>query len=451
MHNGLAPRSGLRALGSYFLLAGLTFTSAAMASDAVTVTQVTTVADTDANYQPFAQPVPYDDPNAQPDSTGSTDLNDRPAIRVDGKSCRPCCPGCCPGGSAGGYGTGTGGQGMTGGQGTTGGQGLTLSPQQYAALDPTVSAMSFGGGGYLDIPFIVNQFRIRYDDAYDNNFPDRAEYFYAKCGCHGAPAVGPQNAGQAASFVNYQAVRTYLEIRLSRRFSMFAEVPVQFDNIHFPTASSLQTGGLADMNAGFKYNLLNRNGRYLTFQLRTYIPTGNPNLGLGTAHASIEPSLLYWRTLSDRAFIQGQFTDWTALGSSTGNNQPFSGNILEYGGGFGYVVYRRFDPTARSTSYAANLPPQLAPQNYFLVTPLIEGVGWTVLNGYQTNTATLPNSSNLVFPSATQSAAGDTILNLKLGIRFTKGFNSIYTGWAHGMTHDIWYRNMFRLEYRRFF
>ncbi len=427
------PRAGVRGLAVSSFLTGLLMAAPAVAGPPVTrvMTVASTAADLQAaGLQPLTPAPYYEDNSGQEGPAKGADLSNRPTIRVDGKRCYPCPP-------------------RSGSEGTQSNapptsDNLSLTPQQVAARDPEVAAAAYGGGGYLDLPFIVNQFRMRYDDAYDDNAPDRAEYFYAKCGCFRSPnagrlqdphAAGPTNAeNQAADYVNYQAVRTYLELRRSRRFSVFVELPVQFDNIHFPSSVS-NTGGFADMNAGFKYALLARNDRYLTFQLRTYIPTGNSYQGLGTHHVSLEPSLLYWRTLSDRAFIQGQFTDWTPIGGS-----DFAGNILEYGGAFGYVVYRRYDPTARSTPYAATLPPQVAPQNYFLITPLLEGVGWTVLSGKQ-----FTNSGGL------QSAAGDTIFNLKLGVRFTKGFRSVYTGWAHGMTRDIWYRNMFRLEYRRLF
>src|SRR5207248_6321693 len=37
--------------------------------------------------------------------------------------------------------------------------------------------------GYIDSAVPRTQFRLRYDSAYDNNRPDRAAFFYPKCGC----------------------------------------------------------------------------------------------------------------------------------------------------------------------------------------------------------------------------------------------------------------------------
>ena len=400
-------------------------------------------------YEDAEETVPSDPLGAGPmaPATGS------PQILIDGKRC---CPPCRPGYGAGGYGTGgtgTGGTGTTG-DGTSGnvpggtdGLGNTnlgdLTPRQFAALDPEVSGMAFGGGGYLDLPFVVNQFRVRYDDAYDNNRPDRAEYFYAKCGCFNQvqPNAHARGPAQPEKSIDYQDISTYIEKRFSKRFSMFADVPVRFIN---PVVNA-NAGGLANVDAGFKFALLNRNGRYLTFQLRVYAPSGNPGLGLGNGHVSIEPGLLYWRTINDRLFIQGELLNWAPVGGSN-----FAGDILQWGGGIGYVAYRRYDPTARSTRYAANMPPQVAPQNYFLITPLLEGVGWSVLGGQEFIPGFIGNTYTPAL-NVVRSAAGDTIFNIKLGVRFTKGANSLYAGWGHALTQEIWYRNIFRLEYRRFF
>ena len=37
--------------------------------------------------------------------------------------------------------------------------------------------------GYVDFAVPITQFRLRFDAAYDDNRPDRAEFFYGKCGC----------------------------------------------------------------------------------------------------------------------------------------------------------------------------------------------------------------------------------------------------------------------------
>src|SRR5207248_1606921 len=48
-----------------------------------------------------------------------------------------------------------------------------------------------GGGGvdpnYIDAAIPANRFLLRFDAIYDYNRPDRAEFFYPKCGCFGTP------------------------------------------------------------------------------------------------------------------------------------------------------------------------------------------------------------------------------------------------------------------------
>ena len=74
-------------------------------------------------------------------------------------------------------------------------------------------------------------------------------------------------------------------------------------------------------------------------------------------------------------------------------------------------------------------------------------MGWTALGGLETTEA------------GARSAAGDTIVNMKIGVRFGLGdYNqpgggsqlndrvSLYAGYARALTGDVWYRDMFRLE-----
>jgi hypothetical protein len=69
-----------------------------------------------------------------------------------------------------------------------------------------------------------------------------------------------------------------------------------------------------------------------------------------------------------------------------------------------------------------------------------EVVGWTVIDGQ----AFRPNTGVL-------DASGDTIVNLKLGVRGTFGPESIYIGWGTTLTDKWWYEDIARVEYRRLF
>ena len=47
-----------------------------------------------------------------------------------------------------------------------------------------VGGASFSSAaGYVESAIPVTQFRLRYDSMYDDNRPDRADFFYPKCGC----------------------------------------------------------------------------------------------------------------------------------------------------------------------------------------------------------------------------------------------------------------------------
>ena len=56
--------------------------------------------------------------------------------------------------------------------------------------------------GYIDDSSISNKFRVRFDSGTDIEGADRAEFFYAKCGCYRDlpptnPAYDPDAPGRA--------------------------------------------------------------------------------------------------------------------------------------------------------------------------------------------------------------------------------------------------------------
>jgi hypothetical protein len=79
------------------------------------------------------------------------------------------------------------------------------------------------------------------------------------------------------------------------------------------------------------------------------------------------------------------------------------------------------------------------------VVPVVELVGWTVLDGKES----VVHPSGLV---SVEGAAGDTILDIKLGAHL-KFCNScdIYAGYGRPLTGNRWYENIVRVELRLFF
>lgn len=290
------------------------------------------------------------------------------------------------------------------------------APDESLAQAPSSDDIAPGGEmlamfdssvGYIDSAIPASQLRARYDSAYKNNRPNRAEFFYAK----GAP-TGPGLPLPETS-VDYETLEAYLEYAFSSRFSGFFTAPARFLSPEVNTPED----GFGDLDTGFKYAFQRTADAVTTFQLRAFAPTGNPNRGLGTNHVSLEPALLMYRKLSDRIRYEGEFRYWVPIGGT-----DFAGDVIRYGAGL---------------SYGERPPDKL------WLTPVAEIVGWTVLSGKESAT---------FFPGATpvvMNAAGDTIVNAKAGVRVGCGERAnLYFGYGRALTGDVWYKNLYRLEFR---
>jgi hypothetical protein len=271
---------------------------------------------------------------------------------------------------------------------------------------PRVSDSSVG---YIDPALPGDLFRFRFDAAYDDRQPTRAEFFYPKS----AP-LGP-GLPQPEPRVDYQELAAYLELAGSDRLSGFLNLPVRFLN---PEVNADHTG-FSDLDAGFKYAFVYRPDLVATFQFRTYAPTGDAHEGLGTRHVSLEPALLFYDRLTDRVGLESELRLWVPVGGT-----DFAGDIIRYGIGLHYDLYRTCNLT---------------------FTPVVEFVGWTVLDGKESTVT----PSGAVF---VEDAAGQTIVNAKLGLRVKfRDWADLYAGYGRPLTGDRWYENTFRFEFRLFF
>jgi hypothetical protein len=272
--------------------------------------------------------------------------------------------------------------------------------------------------GYIDSAIPRDQFRLRFDAANDDNSPERADFFYSK------NAPGPATD----SHINFQEFNAYLELAANSRLSGFIELPYRFLQ---PDVNSHENG-LGDLNFGFKFALLSEEDRVLTFQFRAYTPTADGLRGLGTHNWNVEPALLFYQRLSDKLTFEAEFRDFMPVYAY----DDFAGNVVRYGVGVSYLVYER---------------------EKFRVAPVVEMVGWTVLSGKEdTSTGEV-------------SAAGDQIVNAKVGVRFffgeadkqgeageageasesSTGWKSdLYLGYGRSLTGAVWYKNIVRVEYR---
>ena len=284
--------------------------------------------------------------------------------------------------------------------------------------------------GYIDDAVVGPKVRIRFDSGLGNHVPDRAEFFYAKCGCYrdlrGNAAFDPDAPGPGPGIVknmNFQQLFLQGEYAVTDRFSAFAEMPLRWIQPQSfapppPGGSFPNQSGISDLRAGVKFAVLSESGQTVTVQLKAFLPTGKASNGLGTDHASLEPALLLHQRVSDRLAIESQIGDWHPFGGSKGvpitASSKFAGDVFFYGIGPSYEVYQ--GTRAR-------------------VAPVVELVGWHVTGGFQT--------------ADVSDASGTNIVNLKFGARaLWDSRHSVYVGYGHALTTATWYDDIVRFEYR---
>jgi hypothetical protein len=261
---------------------------------------------------------------------------------------------------------------------------------------------------FIDSALPRTQARLLVDYADAIHLPTRAEYFQPKGGIPGSP--GPP---LPETNVNYFQISTYGEVGLVPTFSTFMQTPLRFVDAEV----NKDPWGLGDIDLGCKWAFINTPNLLTTFQLRVTIPTAVTS-ALGTDHVSMEPAILANYHLIDNVNLEGEFRYWAPIGGT-----DFAGDILRYGVGVSYKI-----PLTDTIK----------------LTPVVEGIGWTVLGGKEL----VPEGAGAF---TVQSAEG-TIFNLYGGLRLGIGYRaSIYTGYGHALTGPGWYRDIFRLETRFFF
>jgi hypothetical protein len=284
--------------------------------------------------------------------------------------------------------------------------GSVSSARAQGTSGPRVSDSSVG---YIDPAIPGDVFRLRFDAAFDDRRPTRAEFIYPKGGPSGPGLPQPEPR------VNFQELSAYLELAASNCFSGFINLPVRFLQPELGPSHA----GFSDLDAGFRYAFWRDEDLVATFQFRTYAPTGDSHLGLGTHHMSLEPALLLFNRLTDRLALAGEFRVWVPVGGT-----DFAGDIVRYGLGLQYELYRTPDYT---------------------FTSVVEFVGWTVLDGKES----VVTPSGIAF---VEDAAGQTIVNVKLGMRVKFHDQAdLYVGYGRPLTGDQWYKDIVRVEFRLLF
>jgi hypothetical protein len=258
---------------------------------------------------------------------------------------------------------------------------------------------------FIDSAVPRNIVTLRFEGDYDNPQPMRATYLFAKGGLPGTSGFPlPETR------VDTLQLTSSAEYAFTPWISAFVEAPYRWVS---PEVNAYQTGS-GDVSYGLKLCTWSSDSLIATILFRVYQPTASRD-SLGTGHWSLEPGLLAAYQISPTWHLEGEFRYWTPIGGS-----DFSGDMLRYGVGI---------------SYGAKKPG-------FWFAPVGECVGWTILSG---KTMIASSADNFVI----QSAAGETIINAYLGMRFGFGQNlDFYVGYGRSLTGDIWNRDTYRLEAR---
>ena len=202
--------------------------------------------------------------------------------------------------------------------------------------------------------------RFRYDRGWNLQFPDRNEYFWAKQNITnnlstvgGRPYLRGIGGGNGPNFPP-KVVKARKVPSPPRHGGVFGETGLNYDQIFlYQEAASASgslfveqnyrsmypditphTAGFGDLNFGIKSLLLDCELMQLTFQFKTYTPTGQAKKGFGTGHFSLEPSLLLSVRLAEDTYFQGQLAEWIPIGG----NEDYQGALIKYNFSVNHVL-----------------------------------------------------------------------------------------------------------------
>lgn len=181
---------------------------------------------------------------------------------------------------------------------------------------------------FQDSPRPVTQTKIGWDSVVNYANPDSAEFFWAQIGLKGPKTATPS--------LNYNSLSLYQEIApKGASASAFISMP------YYSVEPEIGPGaaGFGDMSIGAKSVILDRELLLMTTQFRTVIPIGNPLVGLGTGHVSLEPSLLAALKLCSDTYLQMQIADYIPIGG----DPNFAGMVFHYHFSLNHNLYRQGD------------------------------------------------------------------------------------------------------------
>ena len=269
----------------------------------------------------------------------------------------------------------------------------------------------------------VDVFRVRLDNQYRMNHPDRAEYFWPKNGVF-TYFLGHDNAKgpiQAESRVDAIDVSFYAEAMLSYHVSMWTNVPFRSVNPEINQNES----GIGDVSVGLKWAFILEPNRAVSLQVAGIFPSGEGIRGLGAENYYVQPGIMWQEALTENLTLYMDVHDRMPVNPRS----DFTGHVLRYGAGLSYLL----------------------DLGSVRLMPLAEIVGWTVLNGQQS--FELGKIEPVI-----QTSRGMTIFDTYYGMRFSLGddaapnkllaMSDLFVSYGYTLTGDWWFRDQWRLEYR---
>jgi hypothetical protein len=140
--------------------------------------------------------------------------------------------------------------------------------------------------------------------------PDRAEYYFGRYAAYAGdgplpPTPPPTSPPYVDTSVEFNELTSYSEAAL-KKFGVFVEVPYRSID---PNVSN-SAAGFSDIKVGTKSVVFDCELLQVAIQFKTYIPSGVSFKGLGTGHATLEPSVLVGMKLHPDIYFQGQLGEW---------------------------------------------------------------------------------------------------------------------------------------------
>jgi hypothetical protein len=258
--------------------------------------------------------------------------------------------------------------------------------------------------------------RIRYDNLNDMRTPDRNQFFMQGVSTNKTASRG------FAPQTRYQQVSLYQEVA-GERGSFFINMPYNQINPNWQPTQA----GFGDLNFGVKSLMFDCEMLQVTFQFRTYMPTGTSTDNLGTGHISLDPSILATLKLTPSTYVQTQIGQWIPIGFGGANGKSLTGGVLYWFNSLNQVLW-----------YATPTSPLIA---------TLEMDGWSFENGGYTSAVLPGGSTNVV-----QKGGGVSYFNIGPGLRQSI-CNKVDIGgaitWA--TTTPRWADPWFRFEVRFLF